>query len=229
MNTWIRRSLNTGVLTAGALIAAGISAPAHADTTALSTDNNGILNGNQVYAPIQLPVNVCGDAVAVLGSATAGCEGGSIAALNPEWGYDHYRTTMLSKGNNGILNGNQVYAPIQAPINVCGVAVGIVGSAKAGCDGGASAHQGSVHNGGRHCKPVKPAKVAGYNKDHKQKNCGHDKYRNEVTMLTTGNNGIGNGNQAFTPVQVPVDVCGTAVGVIGSAVAGCTGGASAHL
>ena len=30
MNTWIRRSLNTGVLTAGALIAAGISAPAHA-------------------------------------------------------------------------------------------------------------------------------------------------------------------------------------------------------
>ncbi|MGI5206322.1 chaplin family protein [Spirillospora sp. CA-108201] len=42
-----------------------------------TSDNFGILNGTQVIAPISVPVNVCGNAVAVIGGASAHCKGGS--------------------------------------------------------------------------------------------------------------------------------------------------------
>jgi len=48
--------------------------------------------------------------------------------------------SLVSSGNNGILNGTQIYAPIQIPIDISGIAVGVLGSAAAGSQGGASAH-----------------------------------------------------------------------------------------
>ncbi|WP_433474895.1 chaplin family protein [Spirillospora sp. CA-142024] len=42
-----------------------------------TSDNFGILNGTQVIAPISVPVDVCGNAVAVIGGASAKCKGGS--------------------------------------------------------------------------------------------------------------------------------------------------------
>ncbi|SNS77936.1 chaplin family protein [Actinomadura mexicana] len=42
-----------------------------------TSDNFGILNGTQVIAPISVPVDVCGNAIAVLGGASAHCKGGS--------------------------------------------------------------------------------------------------------------------------------------------------------
>ncbi|MEV5828784.1 chaplin family protein [Spirillospora sp. NPDC052242] len=42
-----------------------------------TSGNFSILGGNQVFAPISVPVNVCGNAVAVVGIAGAGCKGGA--------------------------------------------------------------------------------------------------------------------------------------------------------
>ncbi|MFD0898804.1 chaplin family protein [Actinomadura sediminis] len=42
-----------------------------------TSGNFSILGGTQVIAPISVPVNVCGNAVAVLGNAGAGCKGGA--------------------------------------------------------------------------------------------------------------------------------------------------------
>src|SRR5688572_8225269 len=145
MNTWVRRSLKAGALTAGAVMATGTAA--YADTTLISADNTGILNGTQVFAPIQAPINLCGVAAAVLGTASAGCEGGSAADLN-----GLYDVKMISAGNTGILNGTQVFAPIQAPINICGVAASVLGTAEAGCKGGSSATLGSKSKHGKNCK-----------------------------------------------------------------------------
>ncbi|GAA1610207.1 chaplin family protein [Catellatospora bangladeshensis] len=138
MNTWVRRSLKAGALTAGAVMATGTAA--YAETTVISAGNTGVLNGTQVFAPIQAPINLCGVAASVGGDAIAGCEGGSAAEL--EGVYD---VRMLSTNNHGILNGTQVFAPIQAPINVCGVAAGVLGNAAAWCEGGASAEIGGNH------------------------------------------------------------------------------------
>jgi hypothetical protein len=40
-----------------------------------SSGNFGLLNGNQAYIPVHIPINVCGNSIAVLGLANsnAGC------------------------------------------------------------------------------------------------------------------------------------------------------------
>jgi hypothetical protein len=128
----MRKTLKVGMLSAGIVLIG--SAPAMATENWSSTGNTGLLNGNQVYVPAQVPVNVCGLAIGILGDATAGCEGGAKAVYNG--GSDQ---NLVSAGNIGLGNGNQVIAKGQAPINVCGLAISVLGSASAGCQGGSEA------------------------------------------------------------------------------------------
>ncbi|HUR02136.1 MAG TPA: chaplin, partial [Nonomuraea sp.] len=73
-----------------------------------------------------------GNAVAVIGLAEAHCKGG--ASVSSHGGPRAGGNTTSGKG--GVLAGNQVIAPITAPINVCGNAVAVLGDAAAGCLGG---------------------------------------------------------------------------------------------
>lgn len=180
----------------------------------MSAGNTGVLNGNQVLAPIQAPINICGIAVGVLGSATASCDGGAIAARPGP-------TTLVSYGNTGVLNGNQVYAPVQAPINICGTGVSVAGSATASCKGGASANKPGHHKGYRMSESMsRPSRPVQKPSDGKHRQ--HDWW-----LVTHDNTGVGNGNQVYVPVQIPINICGIAIGVLGNATASCVGGASA--
>lgn len=149
--------------------------------------------GNQINAPVNAPVNVCGNAVAVIGHSVAGCEGG--AKVKNGGGGGHQRTS----GRGSVLGGNQVYAPINAPISICGNSAALLGGAVAGCKGGATVK----NTGGHH----------GY---------GHHGYGHHGGRHTSGNGSVGGGNQVHAPVTAPVNICGNAVG---NAVAGCEGGA----
>ncbi|MCW2886232.1 MAG: hypothetical protein QOE54_2183 [Streptosporangiaceae bacterium] len=64
-----------------AAVAAGgvmmLSAPAFAGGGGGTSGNHGVLSGNQVVVPIAIPINVCGNAVAIIGIAGAGCKGGA--------------------------------------------------------------------------------------------------------------------------------------------------------
>lgn len=200
-----RTTVKVGVLGAGVLM---IGSQAHAaDLSApnLQTGvNQGILNGTQVYLPIQAPINLCGVAVAVAGAANAGCAGGSSASIESTgiteggWFGGGTVANLQSGLNQGLLNGTQVYAPIQIPINVCGVAVGVLGAANAACVGGSSATVESAST--------------------------------DAANVQTGlNQGLANGTQLYAPIQVPINVCGVAVAVLGAANAGCVGGSSATI
>ncbi|MEV0651043.1 chaplin family protein [Phytomonospora sp. NPDC050363] len=171
-----------------------------------SSDNYGLLNGNQAAATVQAPIAVCGNAVAVLGASNAGCSGNSSANM----GRNHVESApvtevapitegrsydLVSYGNYGALNGNQVAAIAQAPIAVCGNAVAAGGVANAGCDG-------SVH------AVAKPSLTP--------------------NMYTSDNFGLGNGNQVGLGVQAPITACGNAVAVLGASNAGCRGNATAQ-
>jgi len=71
----LKKLAATGVLAfavTGSVLAA---APANADIH--TSGAGGVLSGNQVVAPISIPISVCGNAVAVLGIAGAGCKGGA--------------------------------------------------------------------------------------------------------------------------------------------------------
>src|SRR5690606_36933374 len=77
--------------------------------------DNSILGGNQLKVPLDAPVNVCGNSVAVVGEATSGCVGG--AKVKNKGKSDAGKN--ITSGRNSILGGNQVIAPIDAPVNVC--------------------------------------------------------------------------------------------------------------
>ncbi|WP_322975545.1 MULTISPECIES: chaplin [unclassified Streptomyces] len=64
------------VLAAGVLMAAGAAAPAMADAGAsgAAVGSPGVLSGNAVQVPINIPINICGNSVNV------------IALLNPAFG-----------------------------------------------------------------------------------------------------------------------------------------------
>lgn len=235
MKTWVRRSLNAGALTAGALLVTG--AAAQASPTMVSTDNVGVLNGSQALVPVQAPVNVCGNAAGVAGSGAASCEGGATA-LDPVWSSGYYSAghrlrsdhgpTMVSTDNVGIGNGTQLLAPIQVPVNVCGNAVAVLGHAQASCEGGAQAGPAPRK---QHQPGGKPKRR--YDDDKQYESAPAPQAEvvavsdGDPTLTSTGHVGVLNGTQALIPVQLPINVCGNAIGVLGVAQAGCEGGASA--
>jgi hypothetical protein len=134
MTSWTRRTAKTILLTAG-IAAAATALPAAAFASTNITSGNGSLaSGNQVNIPITIPINVCGNAAALLGVSTAACDGGaSVTGAGDSAG------SMRTSGDHSTLSGNQVSAPITAPVDVCGNAIG--GGAKAHCTGGATVRQ----------------------------------------------------------------------------------------
>jgi hypothetical protein len=247
MNTWIRRSLQVGIVSAGLVLVGATAAQADSDLTSIG--NLGIANGNQLYAPIQVPIDVCGNALGVLGNAQASCKGGSSARL-------HKLGDATSIGNAGILNGNQAIVPIQVPVDVCGNALGVAGNAAANCKGGSEASIGhkrtrksaglpdatsignfGIANGNQLYAPIQvPIDVCGNalgvlgNAQASCKGGSRATLRGGRSDLTSiGNAGILNGNQAYLPIQVPVEVSGNALGLLGNGAASSKGGASAHI
>jgi len=80
-------------LTAAGLVAAAASgalilaSPAHAGID--TSGDGGVLSGNQVLVPVSIPVDVCGDAIAIVGRARAGCRGGASVGYEHHHGYHH--------------------------------------------------------------------------------------------------------------------------------------------
>lgn len=86
------KSRVAGVLVASASAVAMMGAPAfastHPDNQVSNFGNLSVLSGNRVYAPISIPINVCGNAIAILGFAEASCQGGAGVFLNsPDSGW----------------------------------------------------------------------------------------------------------------------------------------------
>ena len=158
-------------------------------TNMASAGNMGIGNGTQVNAPIQVPVNVCGNGVGVLGAGIGISGACTSAAGAQEAAYASPESTnMGSVGNAGILNGTQINAPIQVPVNVCGNGVGVLGLG-AGVSGD--------------CTSVADRQESA---------------QESTNMVSAANKGILNGTQVNLPVQVPVNVCGNGVGVLGAGI-----------
>src|ERR1700722_4239694 len=179
MRTWAHWTARAAMFTA-TFAAAGVGTVGLANASTWTTSgNNSILGGNQVNAPISVPVNVCGNALAVLGFAGAGCEGGAWVG----GGHGGSGSTWTTSGNNSIGGGNQLNAPVKVPVNICGNAAAVLGTSLAGCQGGAGVGGGWGGSGSTHG--------------------------------TSGNNGILGGNQVSIPVKVPVNICGNSAAVLG--------------
>jgi hypothetical protein len=236
MKTWVRRSLNVGVLSAGFLLFTGTAANADMG----SGSNVGLLNGTQLDSGIQVPVNLCGNAIGLIGGAGAQCDGGGAAALS---GGGSGGGAMNSRGNLGALNGTQLGSTIQVPIAACGNSIGaLLGSAGASCGGGGAA-AGSGHWWNNDDDDDNGGGSGGYtgssSYDEKSRPGGTARRIGAFdrtwstgtggTMNSVGNTGVLNGTQLNSVIQVPVNVCGNAIGLLGGAGASCSGGGAAAL
>jgi len=106
---------------------------------------------------VQIKTRVAG-VLAVTASAVAMMGAPAFASLSPVVG------NTVGDGNLSVLSGNNVQIPINIPINVCGVAVAILGFGAAGCTGGAAVLTDSgntTDNTVNNAAPAAPAAPAG--------------------------------------------------------------------
>ncbi|MDI3418912.1 chaplin [Streptomyces luteolus] len=147
-----RKGLITVAAASGVLAVTGY---AHADSGAKGGAHGspGVASGNSVQAPIEVPVNVCGNTVNVVGllnpAAGNDCSnsskrGGSSSdhgrgsgkgggygegGSGSEHGSGGGATAEgVTSGSPGVLSGNNVQAPVEAPVNACGNGVSVVGA-----------------------------------------------------------------------------------------------------
>jgi hypothetical protein len=211
MNSWAKWTAKTVLVTTGfAAAGGGFAGVALAGTGGTNADSTtAILSGYQVSVPVSAPVDICGNAAALLGIAVAGCQGGAEVLAHhgpvgrPARRAHGLRARTLSADDGGVGSGNTVQIPVKVAVNACGNAVG---NAQAGCQGGAELPGGDP---------------AGSAADGSIKHAGLS-----AGVLSAGDGGVGSGNDVEVPVSVPANVCGNAAAVLGDSNAGCEGGAT---
>ena len=104
-----------------------------------SSGNTGVANGTQVAAPINVPVNVCGNSLAILGLAN------SEAVCVNGGGHTTESVKQDTSDNTGIGNGTQIAAPVYVPLNITGNSASVLGESNAA---GASANESGSQGGG---------------------------------------------------------------------------------
>ncbi|GAA3745482.1 hypothetical protein HDA32_005110 [Spinactinospora alkalitolerans] len=239
MRKWVRTSARTALITAGFIaMGTGVSL---ADSHPVTSGDGSVGSGNQLVANADVPVNVCGNAVAVIGNAGAFCQDVG-AVVHDRAGGDDIETS----GEGSVLSGNQAVADLEVPVNVCGNAVSVIGNAGAFCeDVGAAVIDQSGHKGhkGHRDHQLAPAEIEGatgssenvslsrtaelagstepLRSESRDAMAGPARHQNGGDIETSGEGSVGSGNQAVVDAEVPVNVCGNAVSVVGNAGAFC--------
>jgi len=123
MRQILSRSLLTVAAASSVLAVTGGYANADSGAEGNATGSPGFLSGNNIQAPIDAPVNACGNSVDAGG------------ALNPAFGNQCANESHHSAGaragagassrseatdSPGVLAGNSVAVPVHAPVNACG-------------------------------------------------------------------------------------------------------------
>ncbi|MFE3020159.1 chaplin family protein [Streptomyces sp. NPDC059256] len=145
----MRQVTRKGLITmAAAGSAMALGGYAHADSGAFGGASNspGVASGNSVQVPVNVPVNACGNSVNAVGilNPTFGntCRNDSSSQGRPAPGNTspgggvqtgEGQTTGggavasgVTSNSPGVLSGNNVQAPVDVPVNVCGNSVNVV-------------------------------------------------------------------------------------------------------
>ncbi|MEU6084816.1 chaplin [Streptomyces sp. NPDC047108] len=133
-----KKGLVTVMATGGVLAAA--AGYAHADSGAVgaAAGSPGVLSGNTVQVPVDVPVNVCGNTVNVVGllnraSGNECTNGSGGEEPGGSYGQGSHRakpagaTQARAEGSPGIASGNTVRVPVDVPVNITGNSANVVG------------------------------------------------------------------------------------------------------
>jgi ChpA-C len=146
-----------------------------------TSGESGIGSGNQTAVDLQVPVNVSGNQVTVIGQDNEADSTGGSATATPAAGSSGAPTTS---GQDAILSGNQTGVGLQVPINISGNQVTVIGQRNTTHATGGSA-------------------------------TGHPAAGPSAGPTTSGEDGVGSGNQTGIGVEAPIAATGNQVTVIG--------------
>ncbi|MBQ0886454.1 chaplin [Streptomyces sp. RM72] len=150
----MRRVTRNGVLAVAASGALAVTMPAYAafasdgaGADGSAAGSPGLISGNTVQLPVDVPVNVCGNTVNVAGLLNPAA--GNSCANTGETGASHTGATHTGaphqeagasggtsggavaegsgKDSPGVLSGDGVQLPVHLPVNVTGNSVNVVG------------------------------------------------------------------------------------------------------
>ncbi len=130
-----RNSVIAMAVASGAMAVAGT---AHADSAADGTASGspGLGSGNTIQVPVDIPVNVCGNTVDVIGLLNPAmgnkCTNSSHKAPGKATSAGSRNSGQATADSSthdspGILSGNGVEVPVHAPVNFSGNSVNVVG------------------------------------------------------------------------------------------------------
>lgn len=241
MNINVTRAL-WGTLLAGGLTVFGATVAQAAETSG----EDGLLSGTQALLSVEAPVTVSGTAVSLLGDASSTSGGDAPAAASAP-------AEATTSGTGGIASGTQALISVSVPIDIGGIAVSGIGDAESaapmqGTPTGAAESAATapvattdgadaVASGTQAVAPVSvPVTVDGVAisligdsaaEGGATTPTGASNGGTAPTGSTTGDGGIASGTQVIAPIQVPVDLSGLAVSVIGDSTAAGGDGAAA--
>ncbi|WP_210720070.1 chaplin [Streptomyces galbus] len=128
----MRRVARNGVIAfAAASGAMAVVMPAHADSSAdaAAVGSPGAASGNAIQLPVDVPVNVCGNTVNVVGLLNPAA--GNTCANTGGGGDEHASSGAAADAeaaqSPGLVSGNGVQLPVDLPVNVSGNTVDVVG------------------------------------------------------------------------------------------------------
>ncbi|MFI6939799.1 chaplin family protein [Streptomyces sp. NPDC050418] len=140
-----RKGLITVAAASGVLAVTSGTAFADSGADGRTADSPGVLAGNTVQVPVNIPVNLCGNTVNVVGllnpAAGNSCanvsEGGDEGSNNngnsgsnggrnkPSGG--GATAEGSAEGSPGVISGNVIQLPVDVPVNACGNSVTVAG------------------------------------------------------------------------------------------------------
>ena len=184
----------------------GTAGGTSSSASAVAAGNPGALSGNVVQVPVSLPTNICGDTATVIGGHDSAED---ILCAN-EGGDSSSTARAVAASSPGLVSGNVVQVPVDAPLNVCGITANVVAvydtAAGNTCvNGGEHGEHGTGHgygptHAGSMGAPGMPRQSAGAG----------------ANAVTANSNGAVTGNIVQVPIEAPIDACGDSVSVVGA-------------
>ncbi|MFF8099110.1 chaplin [Streptomyces sp. NPDC016640] len=204
----MRQTLSRGVFAAAA--ATGIlslyGTPALADSFAGggAEDSPGVLSGNNVQAPVHVPVNACGNTITAVGAFNGAYDNACVngGGSSPRGDSGGARAEGGTQDSPGVLSGNNVQAPVHVPVNACGN--GVNGAAALNEASGSTCANTSGHDA-----------TSEDRSPHAHEESSHaDSGGAHAVGGAQGSPGLLSGNTVQVPLHVPVNACGDTVDVL---------------
>lgn len=173
--------------------------------------------------------------VAKKGLLTMVATGGVLAVTGGAMAYADAGAAGAAVGSPGVLSGNNVQVPVNAPVNVCGNTVDVVGvlnpafgnqcantSSGLGAGSGATSGTGDHNGGGSTASSGSSGTLGsqsggdtpGQDSHSGSQAGGGSTVGSGAHGTAAGSPGVGSGDQVQVPVHVPVNACGNSVNVV---------------